>query len=125
MQFDPKLKKAMAEIDAILLKYDCAGIIVLHRPGMGEYKYSISPSYSSAKVKNKNTVHFKAKLSDFNGDKRQLAYQTAATANMLHMLGTKAGEVTLTIMQLSTKFDAISGAEHSGHREITPPEQDN
>lgn len=50
MKFDPKLKKAMAEILAILDKHDINGSVVLHSPGYGEHFMKVDASYSCAKI---------------------------------------------------------------------------
>lgn len=50
MKFNPKLKKAMDEILAVLNKYDINGSIVLHSPGFGEHFMKIDASYSCAKM---------------------------------------------------------------------------
>ena len=50
MQYSPKLKKAMAEITAVLEKYDIAGFIILTEPGFSEIHTKINPSWSSARV---------------------------------------------------------------------------
>lgn len=50
MKFDPKLKKAMDEVLAVLNKYDINGSIVLHSPGFGEHFMKVDASYSCAKI---------------------------------------------------------------------------
>lgn len=50
MKFDPKLKKAMDEILAVLNKHDINGSIILHSPGFGEHFMKIDASYSCAKI---------------------------------------------------------------------------
>ena len=50
MKSSPKLKKAMAEIQAILKENDIAGFVVLHTPGFSEYLNHLETSYSCAKI---------------------------------------------------------------------------
>lgn len=64
MKFDPKLKKAMAEIMSVLEKYDINGSIVLHSPGFGEHFMKVDASYSCAKIEqtiNGPAIRIKAK----------------------------------------------------------------
>lgn len=41
-----RLKRARIEIEAVLQRHDLAGVVVLHTPGMSEFFYQITPSYS-------------------------------------------------------------------------------
>jgi hypothetical protein len=50
MQYSPKLKKAMQEIQAVMGKYDIGGSIILHTPGYGEHYLKLDASYSAAKM---------------------------------------------------------------------------
>lgn len=45
---DPKLKEAMAEINAIMKKHDIGGHITLVSPTNSEFRYMIDPSWSCA-----------------------------------------------------------------------------
>jgi hypothetical protein len=132
MQYSPKLKNAMSEIKDILVKYDIAGLVVLHtdgygdNEGFGEYLLKIDPSYSVAKLEDSETVRFKARLKeDFNGNKRLMEYKLAATANMLNILTIKGGSMAMALMDLSEKFDKITGAEHGTGTNTSQSELDN
>lgn len=50
MQYNPKLKKVMEQIKAILKENDISGFVVLHTPGHSEYLNHLETSYSCAKV---------------------------------------------------------------------------
>ena len=41
-----RLKRARAEIEAVMQKHDLAGVCILHTPGMTEWFYQLNPSYS-------------------------------------------------------------------------------
>jgi hypothetical protein len=111
MQFSPKLKKAMQEIGLILMKYDIAGLIVLHTKQHGEYfteyRYNLKPSDSCVTTDSENNFVVKAKRDD-----SRLEY----TANMLHMLSVNAGEMALNLIELSEHVDKATGANHTDGR---------
>lgn len=49
-QSHPKLEMAASEIEALLLKYDIAGLVVLHTIGFKKVICKIDPSYSVCEV---------------------------------------------------------------------------
>lgn len=82
-----RLKIARTEIEAVLKKHDLAGAVVLHTPGMSEFFYDISPSYSCVRIDEAaKTVHVKSKLADYGGDAVAQLHDQAASANMLRAL---------------------------------------
>lgn len=118
MLYSPKLKNAMSEILEIINKYDIAALVILHADGgggdgFGETLLKIDPSYSVAKIQGVNLVKFKARLEeDFKGNRRLMKHKLAATANMLNILGIKAGELSLGVMDISEQFDKIIDVHH-------------
>lgn len=119
MQYSPKLKKAMEEINAILDKNDIAGIIILHTPGYAELNAKINPSYSCASfetVPGKGTgIRIKGKRErDFGGDKVKQHESLKNTSNMLYNLGTIGSQTIMGILEVSNHLDAKLGAEHTG-----------
>jgi|SRR5215217_5876190 len=84
MQYSPKLKEASREIKAILDKYDIAGVILLHSPGFAEYIYSITPSYSIAKMEG-NQLRIKTNPND---SKEIKIRKVTDTLNMFSLLAT-------------------------------------
>lgn len=125
MQYSPKLKIAMEEIKAIITKHDIAALIVLHTPGNSEYLNSISPSYSCAKFESDEVVRFRAKASDFGGDKEKRNEKLVATSNMLNLLSETAGRQVMSLIDLSTQFDAIVDAEHGKGGHTSHSQQNN
>lgn len=112
MQYSPKLKKAAAEIKAIIKKYDIAASIVLHTPGHAEFLLEITPSYSCAKL-NHDHVHFKAKKEDFNDEQKRM--QTISdTANMMNCLSEVVAKNAMMLINVSEQFDKIVGSDHQG-----------
>lgn len=51
--FDPKLKQAMAEIEAVCKKYDIGGFSVLVSKTHSEFQFELEPSWSAAKFLDK------------------------------------------------------------------------
>jgi len=102
MQYDPKLKKAKAEIEAVLVKYDIAGAVVLHSPGFGEHFMKINPSYSCAFFDNSpgvTGIRVRARIQeDFQGvaSKRHKAMED--TANMFDIFCDLVGKQALNCM---------------------------
>lgn len=113
MQYSPKLKKAMQEINEVLAKHDIAGLVVIHTPGHSEFLTKLNPTYSCCKV-NHEGIRVKAKLEDFNGDAKKRNQVISDTANMLHSLSLVAGNILMPIMDLSQKVDAMVNASHDG-----------
>lgn len=82
-----RLKIARAKIEGILQEHDLAGVVVLHTPGMAEFFYSVTPSYSCAWIDEKaGQLRVKSKAADYGGDKDAQLRDQAATANMIHGL---------------------------------------
>lgn len=52
----------MAEIKAIIAKYDCAASVVLQSPSFAEHLFELSPSWSCLKIEPGGRVRFKAAL---------------------------------------------------------------
>lgn len=81
MQYSPKLKRVIKEIEQILECEDIAANVILHTPGHSEYLYKVNASYSAAKHEN-GTIRIRAKLADFNGDKAAWQAKIRDTVNM-------------------------------------------
>lgn len=65
---DPKLVAAIQEIQAILNKYDIAGIVHVASQTHTHYMYGLSPSWSAAKLERGESeigIRVRAKLADF------------------------------------------------------------
>ena len=127
MQYSPKLKTAMAEIDKILADNDIAGLVVLHDVGFSEYLLKINTSYSVVSIDNgSEEIHFRAKLQeDFNGDHVKMKYNLGATSNMLNLLANRAGTIVVALIETSVMFDAMMGATHTPGMHTSQQEIDN
>lgn len=121
MQYHPKLKKAMAEINAILEKHDIAGLIVLQMPGFVEYRLAINPTWSVAKW-NGDELRVKAKLQeDYNGDKEAWTEDVTNTLNMLQSLADCSGQHAVNLFEIADKINKKVNADHrrGGHSSNT------
>jgi hypothetical protein len=111
MEPTPKLKAAMAEISAIMDKYDIGGNVTLHYPGEGgEFLLKIDPSYSCAKINaEKDGIAFNGSSKHYNGDKEAAYKAQDATINMMCIMRDIAANVFMqmnqTIEQLKTVMD--------------------
>lgn len=124
MQFSPKLKKAMVEIEAIIKKHDIAASVVLHTPFNGEHKLFIQPSWSCVSEVSDKHVRVKAKLEDYP---TQLARDKSLTetSNMLNILANLTGNQALALMSVSDMVDSKIGAEHTDRGHTSQTTQDN
>ncbi len=120
MYYNPKLKKAAAEIKQILEAHDIAGVLVLHSPGNSEYILHITPSYSCASLEG-DTIRFRAKASDYNGNTKIRDQKIADTANMMALLSETTAHNAMQLITVSEQFDKIVDAEHrsGGHTSHT------
>lgn len=114
----------MEEIKAIVKKHDIGAMVVLHTPGHSEYYMNISPSYSCAKQEG-DTVRIKAKLKDFNGDKKAWEIKVTDTSNLLTHLGETGARTAMSILNVSKQLDQVIDAEHFGGGHSSHTEQNN
>jgi len=133
MNYSPKLKKAMQEIDAIMKRYDIAGHVVLHSwkdgTGHSEFKAYIQPSYSCAKFKydpvKGDGIHFRAKKEDFGGDASKRDNVLAGTSSMLKTIVTVGFNQLSGLLQASEFIDRVVNAEHGKGNSSSHTEQNN
>ncbi len=124
MQYSPKLKKAMEEIKAILIKHDIAAVVVLHSPPFSEYSTHINPSYSCASFVD-NVFRVRAKAEDFGGNVEIRNQKLKDTANMLHHLSTVGKQISSGLAEVSEQVDKHLDAEHVGGSHTSHTQQDN
>lgn len=125
MKFSPKLKKAMQEIEAILVKNDIGGIVTLSCPGFSEFLIHLNTTYSCAKV-DQNGIRVRAKLQeDFHGDKAMWEYKVSETAGMLHSLSVIHSEKIMALLSLSEQLDKQVEAKHQTGPETSQNQIDN
>lgn len=125
MQYSPKLKRVMAEIDAILKREDIAGLVVLHTPGHAELLTRLDPSYSCAKIEANGQLRVRAKAEDFGGDVNKRNEVLRNTSNMLKLLTHSSGPTVVGLMETSEKLDKQLNAYHTGDGFSSNAEQNN
>lgn len=99
MQYSPKLKVAMAEINAIIEKHDIGGMVILHEPGFAEFKLNLSPSYSAVKT-NGDEIRLKSNAEMFGGDKEKQMKVLEDSINLLDLMSSCGGNMTMTMIEL-------------------------
>jgi energy-coupling factor transporter ATP-binding protein EcfA2 len=113
VKFSPKLKTAMREITAVIIKHDVAAIVVLHTPNHSEYLLRLDPTYSCARFDG-NKLHVKSNLmKNFHGDRGKWQKQLGNTANMFEMLTKTNGTVLMGLMPISEKVSEEFNAIHN------------
>lgn len=106
-----KLKKARAEIEAVLKRHDIAGYVSLHAPGWGEVFWNIWPSYSIL-IGDFPAIRIKSKAADYAGDSAKQREDQAQTAQMVHTLATSMAGCGMQFLELSEILNARLGTEH-------------
>ncbi|MBS1684746.1 MAG: hypothetical protein JSS76_08330 [Bacteroidetes bacterium] len=126
MQYSPKLKVAIAQIQEILKEHNVAGMIVLHTPGFCEYLNFIEPDYSCASWDHiGGGLKLKAKLKHFDGDAQRRNQRVADTLNMLRSLSVVGMQQGLNIAEISAWADKTYGADHNEGDHTSHIEQNN
>lgn len=109
-----RLKIARAEIEAVVKKHDLGALVVLHTPGMTEFFYDITPSYSCVWIDEAaGQLRVKSKLADYGGDKEAQVRDQAATANMIHALANDAYSAANMFGSVAPFIDERLRAEHT------------
>lgn len=113
MQYSPKLKMAMEEIKETLRKHDVAALIVLHKPGFGEYYFKVDTTYSCARLDEKTgLMRIKAKAAELPGGAAQREQLLADTANMFKILCDVGYDTLEMIENVSKVVDKVVDADH-------------
>lgn len=121
----PRLKAARLEIEAVLAKYDLAGVVVLHTPGMAEFFYNIQPSYSVCWIdESASMVRIKSKRErDHGGDSALQLHDQIATANMTASLAGELGRAALMFIDVDAAVSVGLRAEHTEPEFVPDPQQ--
>lgn len=125
MQYSPKLKKAMQEIEAIIKKNDIAGIVLLHEFNYSEFATIVQPSWSCiAKELQAGNLQLtiRGKKEHFkSGAERD--EKLTKTCNMVHHFAMTCGNIALSLMQLDQECEKKYGTYHTGGGGFTSNEQ--
>jgi hypothetical protein len=112
----PKVAKAMAEIEAIIKKYDLGAAIVLHgiEPlkegfmGRRSQWIKISPSYSALETNNAGEMVIKHGPPEFASEEEQIAAMTF-TRDMLEYLSEATRELADEFLTALQSLDEFNG----------------
>lgn len=109
-----RLKIARAKIEGILKEHDLGAVVVLHTPGMTEFFYDITPSYSCVLIDEAvGQLRVNSKLADYGGDKAAQMRDQAATANMIRSLAEDLMHAGGMFGSLAAFIDHALHAEHT------------
>lgn len=108
----PKLKEAMAEIKAVLMKHDIAGHILLHEYGFSEFMLYTNTSWSVVHLM-ENGIRIRSKIDDFDGDKNAKRRADEASLNMLAHFADLLDRDAAIFRQLSDMLTERWDAEHT------------
>lgn len=116
-QYSARLKEAMAEIKAVLRRYDIASYVVLSEPGCSEYLFDLEPSWSAMQlVKGADNavvgMRVRAKRAEFDSAEAQHR-RIEDTLNLLTHLSDLLGEHRQAFAQLRARIEEKVDAEHS------------
>lgn len=122
-----RLKTARIEIEAILMKHDLAGVVILHTPGMSEFFYDIRPTYSVCWIDEKEgSFHIKSKKDeDHNGSPELQQHDQRATANMAAAMADNLQAACNMFLYAKWFVDDAFEAEHGKARFTVDPREAN
>jgi hypothetical protein len=109
----PILDQAMAEIKAVMDKYDIGGNVTIHSPGHWNYLLKLDPSYSAVSFRDDmpGAIDLKFSSKHYNGDKSIAQKKTNDTVNLLESIRTQAANVYLQMDDLLKEIEKITGIE--------------
>lgn len=119
-----KLKKARAEIEAVLKRHNIAGFVSLHAPGWGEVFWNIWPSYSIL-TGDFPEIRIKSKAAEYGGDTAKQQSDQANTAQMIHELARSMAGCGLQFLELANVLNVKLGAEHTDGEFVPDPSKSN
>lgn len=109
-----RLKLARAKIEGILKEHDLGAVVVLHTPGMAEFFYDVTPSYSCVWIDEAaGQLRAKSKLSDYGGDRNAQVQDQAATSNMINALASELTSAAEMFASIAPFIDRALRAEHT------------
>jgi len=108
--YDPKCREAMAEIEAVMEKYDMGGFVVLSSLTHNEFKLFIEPSWSMARVLTDHKtgvikgIHFKVRKAH--------PVQVDATAGMIAAIRDLGGMISDHMDRMMKQLGSTVGIEY-------------
>jgi len=108
LEYSPKLKIAMAEINVILNNHDIAGLVFLYDDHKGEYLTKVNTTQSVMSLEG-NALRFRSKLEDFGFDAtRKLkadTYSIAMVRQLIDMMAMVTGHLNPLYDRLNKIFE--------------------
>jgi hypothetical protein len=93
--FDPKLKQAIKEFDAICRKYDCMGSALFVSPTHAEFRNVIDSTWSLMKYELPDRVRFRSKKTDFKDEREQHAATEATVHGVTSLINWHQGSLDI------------------------------
>lgn len=125
MQYHPKLKAVMKQIQKILDANDVAAMVVLAVPGHAEFRCDLSKPWNSVVKKNSDgTFVIRGKREHFVSDEDRRT-KLSNTCNMLANLSVTAMQCGLNMAELSELADKTYNAEHTSGDPTSETQQNN
>ena len=118
-QFDPNLKEAMKEIDAVMKKYDCGGYVALISPTHSEFRLNIEPLWSCAFFEDYRTVRFRAKEKDY-GSKEARNKAIESTIHLVMQIRDLGAQAFEFGEGLGNQLKKIIDFDHEPFHKFTP-----
>jgi len=127
MQYSPKLKKVMKQLQEIIDDNDLGAVVVIHdKTGFSEYIMKVDPSYSCATLMpNGEGVRFSAKAVDFGGDKKKRDQVVAHTTNMIYHLTECTGKIAYGLINVEEQLSKLVNSNHYGSGHSSNTQQNN
>lgn len=115
---DPKLKEAMAEINAVMSKHDIGGHIILVSKSHSEFKFFLEPTWSVARWENEG-IRIKAQKADL-GSKEAVMEALGLTAHLILQIHDLAVRDAKICKQIAVELAKHCDIEHNPYQGFVP-----
>jgi hypothetical protein len=99
------VKSTMKKVNELLVKYEVAAVVVIHRPGYTQSLVKIEAPFSCAKHDTDGKIKIRAKLEDYKGDKNVRKQRLLDTSDMLRELLDSTVKKVYPYFDVSEQFD--------------------
>lgn len=117
---DPKLRKAMSEINEIFKKHDIGGHVILVSPSHAEFRFFFEPSWSAIR-RDDQGVRIKAKKADL-GSQEAVNKALEGTAHLLLQIGDHCIRDAKICVGIATELGKHVEIEHKSFSGFVPTE---
>lgn len=118
---DPKLVLAKDQIEALLRRYDIAGIVMLQSETHGEWLYHVHPSWSAAELRmdadGRQMIHFSTPASDA----RKVDSSTAMLITFRDAADRISAHMELILVQLAKHLAIDHASRETEHLTLPSP----